>query len=101
MTESVSPMAGLPETLSWQGGRPGHVRMIEQTLLPGEFTEIDVETVDQMVDAIYRLAVRGAPADALAGSRPGSQAGWLLVYLVHCPGAVPVPLGRRRRWCRW
>lgn len=40
--------------------------MVEQTLLPGEFTEIDVKTVDQMVDAIYRLAVRGAPAIGVA-----------------------------------
>jgi len=40
--------------------------MVEQTLLPGEFTELDVKTVDQMVDAIYRLAVRGAPAIGVA-----------------------------------
>jgi methylthioribose-1-phosphate isomerase len=40
--------------------------MVEQTLLPGEFTELEVKTVDQMVDAIYRLAVRGAPAIGVA-----------------------------------
>ena len=40
--------------------------MVEQTLLPGQFTELEVRTVDQMVDAIYRLAVRGAPAIGVA-----------------------------------
>lgn len=56
------------ETLSWQGGRPGHVKMVEQTLLPTEFLEVDVKTVDEMVDAIYRLAVRGAPAIGVAAA---------------------------------
>ena len=66
MSEGINPTAGLPETLSWEGGRPGYVRMVEQTLLPGQFTELEVRTVDQMVDAIYRLAVRGAPAIGVA-----------------------------------
>lgn len=56
------------ETLSWQGGRPGFCRMVEQTLLPSEHTEIEVRTVPQMVDAIYRLAVRGAPAIGVAAA---------------------------------
>ena len=56
----------IPQTLSWVGGLPGHVRMIEQTLLPSTFEEIDVASVPQMVDAIYRLAVRGAPAIGVA-----------------------------------
>ncbi len=55
-----------PQTLSWIGDLPGHVRMIEQTLLPDSFQEIDVKDVPQMVDAIYRLAVRGAPAIGVA-----------------------------------
>lgn len=56
------------ETLSWQGGRPGHVKMVEQTLLPTEFLEVDIKTVEEMVDAIYRLAVRGAPAIGVAAA---------------------------------
>lgn len=56
----------IPQTLSWVGALPGHVRMIEQTLLPARFEEIDVTTVPEMVDAIYRLAVRGAPAIGVA-----------------------------------
>lgn len=54
------------ETLYWEGQRPGHVRMIEQTLLPARHEVLDVRTVEQMVDAIYRLAVRGAPAIGVA-----------------------------------
>jgi len=68
MSDREGSTSGLPETLSWQGGRPGHVRMVEQTLLPAEFVEIDVRTVDEMVDAIYRLAVRGAPAIGVAAA---------------------------------
>lgn len=55
-----------PQTLSWIGELPGHVRMIEQTLLPQVHKEIDVRDVPAMVDAIYRLAVRGAPAIGVA-----------------------------------
>ncbi len=51
-----------PRTLEWIGGPDGHVRMIEQTLLPTRHEDIDVRTVPDMVDAIRRLAVRGAPA---------------------------------------
>jgi methylthioribose-1-phosphate isomerase len=54
------------ETLIWVGDRPGHVRMIEQTKLPTEYELLDVTTVEEMVDAIYRLAVRGAPAIGVA-----------------------------------
>jgi methylthioribose-1-phosphate isomerase len=54
------------ETLAWVGDRPGHVRMIEQTLLPETFEQLEVRDVPGMVDAIYRLAVRGAPAIGVA-----------------------------------
>ena len=61
------------ETLRWVGpgadaasARPGYVEMIEQTLLPERFEMLDVKTVPDMVDAIYRLAVRGAPAIGVA-----------------------------------
>ena len=54
-----------PQTLAWEGELPGHVRMIEQTFLP-EHREIDVRTVQEMYDAIQRLAVRGAPAIGVA-----------------------------------
>ena len=53
-------------TLVWEGGRPGHVRLIDQTLLPTQYVVIDVRTVEHMFDAIRRLVVRGAPAIGVA-----------------------------------
>ncbi len=54
------------ETLSWIGNLDGHVQMLEQTRLPLEEVQLEVRTVSEMVDAIYRLAVRGAPAIGVA-----------------------------------
>ncbi len=54
------------ETLRWVGDRPGYVEMIDQTRLPEERVLIAVRTVDEMRDAIRRLAVRGAPAIGVA-----------------------------------
>lgn len=63
----MNPKINLPfETLSWIGGLDGHVQMLEQTLLPLEEVQLEVRTVPEMVDAIYRLAVRGAPAIGVA-----------------------------------
>ncbi|MBI1381324.1 MAG: S-methyl-5-thioribose-1-phosphate isomerase [Planctomycetaceae bacterium] len=56
----------LPATVAWLGARPGRVRLLEQTLLPLETRFLELETVPQMVDAIRRLAVRGAPAIGVA-----------------------------------
>jgi len=56
-------------TLHWIDGdtpNSGFCRMVEQTLLPIEFVELDVKSVPAMVDAIWRLAVRGAPAIGVA-----------------------------------
>ncbi|MDZ4774787.1 MAG: S-methyl-5-thioribose-1-phosphate isomerase [Planctomycetota bacterium] len=56
------------ETLRWVGSLPGHVELLEQTRLPGETVWLAVRTVDEMRDAIYRLAVRGAPAIGVAAA---------------------------------
>ena len=55
-------------TILWEGGRPGHVRLIDQTRLPVEYVVLDVRTVDEMFDCIRRLAVRGAPAIGVAAA---------------------------------
>ena len=55
-------------TLHWIGERDGYVSLIEQTLLPVENKEVEIRTVPEMVDAIYRLAVRGAPAIGVAAA---------------------------------
>ena len=59
----------LPETdirpVTWHDSA---VRIIDQTVLPGELTYLDLGTVEQLIDAIQRLAVRGAPALGVAGA---------------------------------
>src|SRR6266545_6536774 len=45
-----------------------HVVLIDQTRLPREERQLQVTTVDELVDAISRLAVRGAPALGAAGA---------------------------------
>jgi methylthioribose-1-phosphate isomerase len=54
------------ETIRWEGGADGHVRMIEQTLLPERVEVLEVRDVEAMYAAIQRLAVRGAPAIGIA-----------------------------------
>ena len=44
------------------------VVVIDQTALPGEFRLLHLRTVGELVDAIKRLAVRGAPALGAAGA---------------------------------
>jgi len=53
-------------TIRWVGGLDGCCRLIDQTLLPGKLAEIECRSVEQMADAIKRLAVRGAPAIGVA-----------------------------------
>ena len=44
------------------------LRVIDQTLLPAQERYLDITTVDDLVDAIRSLAVRGAPALGAAGA---------------------------------
>ena len=44
------------------------VRIIDQTLLPERYEERDLRTLEEVCDAIARLAVRGAPAIGVAGA---------------------------------
>jgi methylthioribose-1-phosphate isomerase len=44
------------------------VRIIDQTQLPGRLVERDLRSIDDVCDAISRLAVRGAPAIGIAGA---------------------------------
>lgn len=57
------------ETVGWVGDAlTGRVRMIDQTLLPTEFVEIDLDSVDSVWEAIRVLRVRGAPAIGIAAA---------------------------------
>jgi methylthioribose-1-phosphate isomerase len=52
-------------TIDWDGES---VTIIDQTALPAEYRILHLRTVDDLVDAISRLAVRGAPALGAAGA---------------------------------
>ncbi len=59
-TEATEPAGGPPfSPIAW---RDGGLWLLEQTLLPAEETWIECPTPEVVADAIYRLAVRGAPA---------------------------------------
>jgi methylthioribose-1-phosphate isomerase len=52
-------------TIDWVDGA---VELVDQTLLPDKCVMLRIHTVDELVDAIQRLAVRGAPALGVAGA---------------------------------
>jgi methylthioribose-1-phosphate isomerase len=52
-------------TIDWVDGA---VELIDQTRLPDELVVLRVDDVSTLVDAIQRLAVRGAPAIGVAGA---------------------------------
>ncbi len=65
-------MAGEAEafqTVAWVGDAArGSLRLIDQTLLPTEFVEIDCHDTATVWEAIKRLRVRGAPAIGVAAA---------------------------------
>jgi methylthioribose-1-phosphate isomerase len=54
----------LPRTIDWVDGR---VALVDQTALP-ELRVVHIDDADELVDAIRRLVVRGAPALGAAGA---------------------------------
>ena len=57
------------ETLRWVGGATtGWLRLIDQTLLPVTFAELDCRDVATVWEAIRSLRVRGAPAIGIAAA---------------------------------
>jgi methylthioribose-1-phosphate isomerase len=55
----------LDDVIGW---RDGQITAIDQTALPHELSVLHLSTVDDLVDAITRLAVRGAPLLGVAGA---------------------------------
>jgi methylthioribose-1-phosphate isomerase len=67
-------------TVAWSGDS---LRIIDQTALPGRLTYLDLREVEELVSAIQRLAVRGAPALGVTGAYgvalamlQGEREGW-------------------------
>jgi methylthioribose-1-phosphate isomerase len=69
-----------PDVLTW---RDGHIEALDQTALPHQIRVLRITSVDQLVEAITALAVRGAPVLGTAGAlgvalavRQGRAEGW-------------------------
>ena len=54
-------------TIEWDDEK-AVVKLIDQTLLPGDYKIVECTHVDELIKAIKRLAVRGAPALGVAGA---------------------------------
>jgi methylthioribose-1-phosphate isomerase len=58
-----------PATVAWSGGAgPPTVDILDQTRLPDDEVMLHCESVDDVVGAIKRLSVRGAPAIGVTGA---------------------------------
>src|SRR5690349_23467723 len=69
-----------PDVLAW---RDGHIEALDQTALPHQVRVLRITTVDELVEAITTLAVRGAPVLGATGAfgvalavRQGGREGW-------------------------
>jgi methylthioribose-1-phosphate isomerase len=77
---------GVERTIDWVDGA---VELIDQTELPQREQVLRIESVDDLVDAIARLAVRGAPALGVAGAF-----GVVLAAQQHDPGTDDAAFAR-------
>ncbi len=64
---TAGPATAVPVSLRWHGDATGHLELVDQTLLPSQFTTIPCRDVATVVEAIRSLRVRGAPAIGIAG----------------------------------
>ena len=62
---TLKTLVALTPTIIWENGR---VRLIDQTKLPLQEEYINTDDYRIVCDAIYRLAIRGAPAIGVAGA---------------------------------
>jgi len=58
----------IAETVKWIGQCDGVLELIDQRLLPREFTKLSVGDIEHLHKAIRTLAVRGAPAIGVAAA---------------------------------
>ena len=58
-------LAKLQPAVAWVDD---HIEIIDQTKLPTELDVLELRSVDQVVDVIFRLAVRGAPSIGACGA---------------------------------
>jgi methylthioribose-1-phosphate isomerase len=80
-----------PRTITWLGNIHGHVRLIDQTLLPTKLEYRDCRTVEEIWEAIRNLRVRGAPAIGVAAAM-GVVLGMQKLPTASSPVPLPVPV---------
>jgi methylthioribose-1-phosphate isomerase len=78
----------MDRTIDWVDGA---IDLIDQTRLPDEFVMLRITSLDDLVDAIGRLAVRGAPALGVAGAM-----GTALLASLHPDDEAAVRVGAAR-----
>lgn len=62
-------MTNIRPAVAWVGNaESGHLQLIDQTLLPVEYLELHLRTVEEVWEAIKLLRVRGAPAIGVAAA---------------------------------
>jgi len=94
----------LDHVIDW---RDGQIVVIDQTVLPHQLSLLRLATVDELVDAIVRLVVRGAPLLGVAGAlgvalavrqaeREGWDAGRLVAEIKRIADARPTAVNLRR-----
>jgi len=59
--------------IDWDAGT---IRILDQTLLPGQERVLTITSTAELADAIRRLAIRGAPALGIAGAMGVAQAAY-------------------------
>lgn len=58
----------LPPTIAWRGDEHGHLELLDQTRLPHERHVLSLHGLDEVLDAIVTMRVRGAPAIGVAAA---------------------------------
>ncbi|MGA2032536.1 MAG: S-methyl-5-thioribose-1-phosphate isomerase [Thermoguttaceae bacterium] len=66
--DNAGPARKNIETLRWLGDVDGCLQLVDQTLLPAQFVQIECRTVEAVWEAIKVLRVRGAPAIGIAAA---------------------------------
>lgn len=105
--DRASPPAGASGEIEAIGWRDGRIRAIDQTALPGEHLMLEISTVSDLVAAITRLAIRGAPLLGAAGAlgvalaaRQAREQGWadsrLAAEVERIASARPTAVNLRR-----
>ncbi len=57
-----------PPTLEWEGDQTGTLNLVDQTLLPKALHVLEIQDSPSLIQAIQRLAIRGAPALGVAAA---------------------------------